>query len=55
MGNQFDKFVEDLEKREKAQNDKKKAQSIDEKNWHTRKLREMYQEKPDNRITWGNK
>lgn len=53
MSNQFDKFVEDLEKRQQEHNEKKKSQNAAEKAWPARKLREKYQEKPGNRTTWG--
>lgn len=53
MSNQFDKFVEDLEKRQKEQQEKKKAQEVAEKSWPARKLREKYQENPGNRTVWS--
>jgi hypothetical protein len=49
----FDKFVEDLEKRQKEAQQKKKSQSESEKNWPARKIAEKYRENPGNRTTWG--
>ena len=49
----FDKFAEDLEKRENAERARRKAQDVAAKQWPARKLRERYQEKTDNRITWS--
>lgn len=53
MSGQFDKFMDDLEKRQKEQEEKKKALKEAEDNWAARKLREKYQEKPENRTTWS--
>lgn len=53
MSGQFDKFMDDLEKRQKEQEEKKKALKEAEENWEARKLREKYQEKPGNRTTWS--
>jgi Skp family chaperone for outer membrane proteins len=53
MEDQFKKFVEDLERRQKEQNEKKKSLQEDEKNWQTRDLNKRYREKPGNRTTWG--
>ena len=53
MSGQFDKFMDDLEKRQKEQEEKKKALKKAEDNWEARKLREKYQEKPANRTTWS--
>lgn len=49
----FDKFVEDLEKRQKEAQEKKKLQSEAEKNWPVRKIAEKYRENPGSRTTWG--
>ena len=53
MEGQFDKFMEDLERREKAQAEKQKALKEDEDHWQARKLREKYQENPNNRTVWS--
>jgi len=53
MSGQFDKFMDDLEKRQKEQEDKKKALKEAEEQWAARKLREKYQEKPANRTIWS--
>lgn len=53
MAGQFDKFMDDLEKRQKEQEDKKKELKEAEDNWQARALREKYQERPGNRTTWG--
>ena len=53
MSGQFDKFMDDLEKRQKEQEDKKKALKEAEDQWAARKLREKYQEKPGNKTTWS--
>ena len=53
MSGYFDKFMDDLEKREQAQAEKKQALQKAEDEWAARKLREKYQEKPENRITWS--
>ena len=53
MSGQFDKFMDDLEKRQKEQEDKKRELKEAEDNWAARKLREKYQETPANRTTWS--
>jgi len=53
MENQFDKFMDDIEKREAQRRAAKKSQEIAENAWPARKLREKYQEKPENRIVWS--
>lgn len=49
----FDKFVEDLEKRQKVNDERKKAESEAEKKWPVRKIAEKYRENPGNKTTWG--
>ena len=53
MSGHFDKFMDDLEKRQKEQEDKKKALKEAEDQWAARTLREKYQEKPGNKTTWS--
>lgn len=53
MEGQFDKFMDDLERRQKEQEEKKKALKEAEDQWAARKLREKYQENPSNRTTWS--
>ena len=49
----FKKFVEDLEKRQQEQLDKKKKLQQEEKQWPARELNKKYRETPDNRTNWG--
>lgn len=49
----FDKFVEDIEKRRKEAEEKKKQQSNAEKNWPVRRIAEKYRENPGDRTTWS--
>ena len=49
----FKKFADDLEERQKVQQDKKKQQEIAEKNCRTRDLNKKLREDPGNRTTWG--
>lgn len=51
----FEKFNADLEKRQEAAQQKRKAQAEAEKEWPARKMAEKYRENPGNRITWGKK
>lgn len=53
MEEHFKKFVEDLEKRENAQREKKRQQEKDENNWQVRELNKRYREKPGNRTSWS--
>lgn len=53
MEGQFDKFMDDLERRQKEQEDKKRALKKAEDEWSARKLREKYQENPANRTVWS--
>lgn len=53
MEEQFKKFVEDLEKREKAQRENKKKLAEAEKSWSTRDLNKKYREDPGNRTVWS--
>lgn len=53
MEEYFKKFVEDLEKRENAQKEKKQQQEKDENNWQVRELNKRYREIPNNRISWS--
>ena len=53
MEDQFKKFMEDLERRQKDQAEKKKSLQEAEKNWSTRELNKKYREKPENRTTWS--
>lgn len=47
---QFDKFVKDLEERERLQQERKEALENQEESWHTRELNQKYREHPHNRI-----
>ena len=53
MEGQFDKFMDDLERRQKEQEERQKALQEAEKHWPVKKLSEKYREKPANRIVWS--
>jgi hypothetical protein len=48
----FDKFVQDLEKREKQKIQKQKGLQCDEEMWQRRELQRRYQEHVGNRIRY---
>lgn len=49
----FKKFADDLEERQKAQQQKKKQLDEDEKAWSVRERDKKYKEDPGNKTTWG--
>ena len=48
---QFDKFVRDLEERERLQRDRRELLNQQEEEWAARELVAKYREHPHNRIT----
>ena len=47
---QFDKFMKDIEEKERLQRERKEALNQEEDNWSTRDLNRRYREHPHNRI-----
>tara|TARA_B100000131_G_scaffold322823_1_gene378247 strand:- start:5699 stop:5881 length:183 start_codon:yes stop_codon:yes gene_type:complete len=47
---QFDKFVQDLEERERLQNERREMLERQEEEWQVRELNRRYREHPHNRI-----
>ena len=52
---QFDKFVRDLEERERLRNERRETLTQQEEEWQTRELDKRYREHPHNRIVRGRK